>query len=360
MSRSGSIHGFPRITGPLICIVAAACFSCPQYAGAAKTDVLHIKNGDRITGEIKEMQRGEMRIDTAASGEIRVKWDHIVRIESDKHIQFETIDGSIYSGSLADAAEEHGLRVKEPGGLAVLSYEDVVLVRPVKLKENLWDQMDKTLQVGFSYTQASDILRWNIQTEVAYKTLDFESKLAVESFVTNDRDGNDSRRAKIDLRYMDFVGERYFWYGSVGAERNDELGISERYLLGAGYGRFLWQRPVSELGASIGISANQERSTGSATQSATTTDNLEGVVALDWRHFRLNTPKSLVTAQLTWFPGITDAGRNRADLKLNMRQEFFVDLFWNVELYASHDSRPPAGAKSGDDWGIITSLEYEW
>ena len=35
-------------------------------------------------------------------------------------------------------------------------------------------------------------------------------------------------------------------------------------------------------------------------------------------------------------------------------------LNWNLEIYSSFDSQPPEGAFSGEDFGVITSLEYEW
>jgi hypothetical protein len=31
-----------------------------------------------------------------------------------------------------------------------------------------------------------------------------------------------------------------------------------------------------------------------------------------------------------------------------------------MEFYGSYDSRPPTGAQSTTDYGVITSLEFEW
>ena len=48
------------------------------------------------------------------------------------------------------------------------------------------------------------------------------------------------------------------------------------------------------------------------------------------------------------------------NLNINLKQEFVEDLFLNLEFYGSYDSRPPVGAKSTTDYGVITSLQYEW
>ena len=61
---------------------------------------------------------------------------------------------------------------------------------------------------------------------------------------------------------------------------------------------------------------------------------------------------------MEYFPGITDSDRHRGDLNIRYRQEFIRDLFWNVTYYASFDTKPPAGAFSESDYGIVTGVEY--
>ena len=95
-------------------------------------------------------------------------------------------------------------------------------------------------------------------------------------------------------------------------------------------------------------------------QTSSTDYSLESLLDVDWTVFKLSTPSSRVSAKLEYHPGLTDSGRNRVDFNMNMRQEFIKDLFWVLEGYYSHDSNPPPGAISGDDFGITTSLAYEW
>ena len=61
---------------------------------------------------------------------------------------------------------------------------------------------------------------------------------------------------------------------------------------------------------------------------------------------------------LEYFPGITDSDRHRGDLNIRYRQELVRDIFWNVTHYASFDTKPPAGALSESDYGIVTGVEY--
>ena len=110
----------------------------------------------------------------------------------------------------------------------------------------------------------------------------------------------------------------------------------------------------------VGIAANRESSIGDMTSAGSNETNMEGVLQIDWTYFKLNTPKSRISTQLQYYPGITDTGRHRANFNVNLRQEFLKDLFLNIKFFSSYDSKPPQGALSQEDYGIVTSLEYEW
>ena len=326
---------------------------------ADKTDVIYLQNGDRITGEIKELVLGEVRVETDDIGDISIKWNKIKSIDSDKAIQFELIDGRRFFGGISNV-QDGSLTVQSPANEYDLDMSSIIHLQPINRDQGIWERMDKHLRIGFSYTQASDVLRWNIATGLKFRALRYQTHLSFESFVTNIGQGADSRRANLTGSYYRYMGRRNFWFGSGSAQTNDELGIDRRFLLSTGFGRFLWQSQSSEMVGALGIAANRENSTGDTMSGGTNETNLEGVLELDWTFFKLSTPKSRINTQLQYYPGITDTGRHRVNLNLNLRQEFLKDLFWNVEFFSSFDNKPPQGAISREDYGVVTSLEYEW
>ena len=58
-------------------------------------------------------------------------------------------------------------------------------------------------------------------------------------------------------------------------------------------------------------------------------------------------------------PSLTQSGRVRSNLDLSVKREFFEDLFLNLSLYYSTDNKAPDDA-SADDWGVVTSVEYQF
>ncbi len=62
----------------------------PATTKAARTDVVVLENGDRITGEIKTLRRGRVEFKTDKAGTILIEWDIVAELTSD--LFFEVLD----------------------------------------------------------------------------------------------------------------------------------------------------------------------------------------------------------------------------------------------------------------------------
>jgi hypothetical protein len=56
-------------------------------------------------------------------------------------------------------------------------------------------------------------------------------------------------------------------------------------------------------------------------------------------------------------PSLTESGRVRGEGSLRLRRELVSDLFFEILVYDSYDSRPSEGSEK-NDWGLSTSLGY--
>jgi hypothetical protein len=342
-----------RLLLPLTLLLAS------QLALADKTDVIYLHNGDRVTGEIKELLLGEVRFNTIALGNISVKWSDIQRIVTDKPMRMQKTDGSYVFGNVA-GTDESELIVATAQGEVSLSLKDILYLKPIKEDESLWERMDKNLLVGFSYTQASDIVRWNLGAGLKYDGDDYKTGISMQSLVTNNRAAQETRRAHVTAYYNRNISGVNFWFANASVQTNDELGIDKRLIVSGGGGRFLQLSNSSEVAVQLGIAANRERSTSNSDFISESGISYEGLIHFDWTHFKLHTPKRRLSTSVDYFPGITESSRHRVNYEINYRQEFVADLFFNIELYASYDSEPPDTAISGEDFGMITSLEFRW
>src|SRR5664279_6285015 len=84
----------------------ALLLSTPLFA-REKTDVLVMKNGDRLTGEIKGLDEGVLYVSfDYILGTSSLQWSKVAYLESKQLFVVKTTDGSAYTGSLSTAESE--------------------------------------------------------------------------------------------------------------------------------------------------------------------------------------------------------------------------------------------------------------
>ena len=87
--------------------------------------------------------------------------------------------------------------------------------------------------------------------------------------------------------------------------------------------------------------------------------SLEAVLGAQWRIFRFSDPEISLSSSAYLYPSITESGRYRGNLDISLRREIINDLFFDISLYESYDSDPPAEGNT-TDYGIVTSLGYKF
>ncbi len=73
--------------------------------GRDKTDVVILKNGDHVTGEIKSLERGKMSLSTDSMGTLSIEWEDVAQVTSQWVFEVETEMGLRTVGSLSPATE---------------------------------------------------------------------------------------------------------------------------------------------------------------------------------------------------------------------------------------------------------------
>src|SRR6266436_821513 len=93
-------------------ISAAFVFTAPLFA-RENTDVLVMKNGDRMTCQVKGLNAGVLYVSfDYIDGTTSVQWSKVARLESKQLFIVKTEDGSVYMGSLNTPESPAGQPVK--------------------------------------------------------------------------------------------------------------------------------------------------------------------------------------------------------------------------------------------------------
>ncbi|MGI9272291.1 MAG: DUF481 domain-containing protein [Woeseiaceae bacterium] len=338
-----------------ISAVMVALLMSPFAARSApKTDVLIFLNGDRLTGEVKSLERGKLRFNTDATGTISIEWDDIASLESSQNIQVETENGERHLGHLVKASNKATLVVETGAGPIILEAARVVLMAPIE--DNKRDRIDGDVTAGYNFAKASEVQQLQFGLDIDYRTETRIFGLRADAVTSDSEDNASSQRQSLELNYTRLHPNLWLTGGVVRFDRNDELDLDLRTSVGVGGGRILRQSNSSKLQLTGGVQFSRENVSGIVSDE----DTIEAFGALNWDWFRYDTPELDLSTNLQVIPNLTDTGRVRAELDIKLRWEIIEDLFWQLTLYDSYDSDPVVVDAEKNDYGITTSLGWEF
>jgi hypothetical protein len=322
-----------------------------------KTDVVFLSNGDRITCEIKELKRGKLTVSTYAEGTISIEWDEIVGLTSQFYFRVETAVGRRVFGALQ--LNESGAVLVITGPVGSLSIDKIDVVEITPIEEGFWSRLDGSFSIGFSFTKASEVAQLSVNWNNKYRTERNLVDLKFSLMFTETGDGKENpTQRRMDLTATYYRLLRRKWTGQVSGslQRNDELGLARRALIGFGTGASPLKSNRNILLLSINLALNTEL----AVDSTNVTASAEVPIGVSYSLFQYDHPKTDVNGTFDFFPSLTDDGRYRFELDLYLRRELVKDLFFEISFYTSFDNQPPSGGDPNADYGIVTSLGYSY
>jgi hypothetical protein len=324
-------------------------------AQAKKTDVIVLENGDHITGEIKKLERGQLKYSTDDMGTVYVEWGHVEAIWSMNEHRVRLEDGTFYYGPLAEPRESLTVVViVAPGDSIPLERKDIVGITPIH--STFWDRMDGSLSLGFNYTQSTDIGQLTFNYRNSYQASLNYLELNWVLNMTSQKQEEPSRYQDFSITYERETKKRLYVSGSVGFEQNDELGIALRVPATTGMGRRIVQTNNVLFTGLVGLSVNAEQST--STDSVTV--NLEGVLNTGFQFFRYDSPKSDISSGLTLYPSLSNWGRVRLNFNISLQHELISDFFVDLTFWDNYDTDPPSEDAQQNDWAITTSIGWKY
>jgi hypothetical protein len=325
---------------------------------AEKTDVVILDNGDHLTGEVKQLKQGRLKLKTDAMGTIYVEWDHIVSISSKQYLEIELETGQKYFGTPGPTASAGKLQVtmyvQGVEGGSELEMPDIVAITPIK--QGFWKRLDGSLDLGLTATQANDLRQYSLGLNTSYRTEKYLRTLEIDSLFSSQSGAEDVNRSSGSFSSTRFRKKKRFITAFGQVQQNDELDLDLRVMVGITGGRFVFHTNRTLLGLSGGLAYSEEEySDGKGFE-----NNVEAILALRYQYFTFDTPKTNIDVSLFVFPSLTTSGRYRLEFNSSLRRELVKDFFWDLSLLDSFDSDPPTGSEASNDWTVVTSLGYSW
>lgn len=319
-----------------------------------KTDVVELRNGNHLTGDIVALEYGALTLKTDQMGTIRIEWPAVRSISSKFAFAVERVGGAKYYGVITTSADGATMLVNGDDGVIGVPIAEVE--RLSRYSISFWNRISGNLAVGLTYTKANDTTVGSLNLDADYRSTAIESSLSLNSNTTKTAGNADSYRALLTSSVIFVRQSRNFW-GLVGSlERDQDLGINARLVGGAVVGRRFLESSYMEVTGSAGVVVAQE----SITSNPEGKTSAEGLLSGEWRVFKFSDPETSLTLGIALFPSLTESDRYRGNGNLNLTHKIAGDFTLGLTAYWSADSHPPDPTANKNDYGLTFNLGYSF
>ena len=320
---------------------------------AQKTDTLIVRNGDVMTGEIKEFERGLVKFSTDAAGTVYVKWTRVLTAGTDKTFEISLEDGSTHFGSLVFGDEPRQVKVVIDRDTFVVATRQIV--RMQRIKETFWKRLDGNIDLGVDFTQQNAKTDLNFSTELKYKK-DLNNFSFDLSTSLSRQDGTDDiSRLNTSFIYLREFGNRWFYSGVVAGAQNSQLSLEFRGSASALAGRFFVSSNKVILASGLGLGYGRERFTDQEANNL-----FQGLIMADFEFFSWGGLDTDLSSQLVVIPVINQSGRWRISFITSFKHEIVKDFYFKVGVNEQFDSQPPTDGTEKNDLSITSSFGWSF
>jgi Protein of unknown function, DUF481 len=332
----------------------------PPLAAPAGTrqDVVIMKNGDRITGEVKGMSSGVLAVKPDyVESNIGLDWNEVQRVESTATYQVTLVDGVRLTGTIRrELAKEGGAEqftISGPGGDQTFTPTQIADISTKK--NSFWRQLKGSIEQGYSFTSGNHQTTINTDATVTYETPKWTDSASLDTSFSGQ--SNASKTNRVDAAF--FVA-RFLNRNSYLANIDDFLHSSQQDLnlratLGGGYGRY-WIRTSSTGLRWLGGAVYTQESFAGNSAGASNDSNVEAFAGVAYDSYRFRFGQLHLQAFV--FPGLTDAGRVRTTTNNTLNIKLTNNFFFSVGFWDNFDSRPPQTTAKRNELGISSSIGW--
>jgi hypothetical protein len=329
--------------GFYVCVYSL-CIS-PLFASTRlNSDVVHMKNGDVITCEIRSLAQGQLTIKQEyANSTVVLDWSKVDHIDTKQTFVVADSKGKIFSGILSEDATNRVVRLTGSNEGEV-PHDDVVSIE--ESGATFLHRIRGDVDLGVNVAQSNAQKNLTIQSDLTYQGIKNIMSLTSSAQFTSQQKTTNTNETTVKTEYFTQL-RKSNWYTGVIANflSSSEQKISLRTTVGGA----LAIRPIytnktnlSVIGA-IGYTLEQDASD---TTSTANTHSLDAATAIQFSTFRFDSTSFDTTVWV--YPSLTSAGRVRMTLNQDIYYKFYKDFYVRASFYDNYDNRPVVGAPSNN------------
>jgi hypothetical protein len=344
-----------------LCLVGMAILAAHPLYAREKADVIVMKNGDKITCEVKSLSSNTLYISVDyILNTLSVDWTKVDHIDSKQLFLVKTQAGLVYKGALStpETSAQRPLEIEvieAPAAKVTLERKQVTTLN--ETSTNFWQRWNGQVGSGFNYTKGNQSSQFNLNSSIGYVEERWSAGAAYNSSLTANTGASTSSRNQLSLSAQKLLRWNN-WYvtGVTSFLQSSVQGIQLQDTFGGGIGRNLINRG-SAFFTVYGGFAWQQINYQQSIFPAQTQRVTAGLLGTQLKLFQFN--KTTLTVSANLLPAISDPGRLQFALNTSYYVKLWGQLNWNFTVYGNWDNRPPPGFATSD-YGATSGLSISF
>jgi putative salt-induced outer membrane protein YdiY len=326
-----------------------------SLAKVNRHDTVIMKNGDRLTGEVKRLQDGVLYVETDYfAGAVGLDWLQVEKVESKATFQVVLSNGKRLTGSISKveaAAPGKDVIVRAEGVEVPVAGTDVVEIQ--SQKQTFWRQLKGSIDLGYNYTSGNGQSSLNSSASAEYPATHWAAGASYTASFSGQTGGTTSNLFEVQSYGERFLNRNSYLIGLSDFLHSSQQDLVLRTTFGGAYGRYLARNNHNSLRWLAG--SDYTRAGYQSGLAQPTQQNVELLLGAEYQFFQFD--RYTLQSQVLVFPGLSDFGRIRLTTNDIFSVKLSNNFYLNFSFWDNYDSRPPLNAQKNAQ-GISTGLGW--
>jgi Protein of unknown function, DUF481 len=346
-----------RLYSGLLLHTCLWCVFIPAAHGSTrlKTDVVYMKNGDKITCEIRSLEQGQLTIKQEyANSTVVLDWEKVDRIETQQPFVVIDTKGNAFNGEVFEKADENFVTIN--GTITgKIPHNEVVSIQ--ETGETFVRRLQGSVDVGLNFAQSNAQKNLTLQGDVTYQATRNIAAFTASSQFTSQQKTDNTSETTVKSEYFHQL-RKSNWYG--GGIANFLSSSEQQVDLRSTFGGALAIRTIytNKTNLSlIGALAYTLQKDAANTTSTASNHSLDAAAAIQYSTFRFDSTSFNTTVWV--YPSLTSPGRVRMTINQDVYYKFYKDFYVRASFYSNYDNRPVVGAPS-NNLGVSSTVGWSF
>jgi hypothetical protein len=318
----------------------------------AGNDRLLFKNGNEMSGEIKQMDLGVATVKTDYSNtNFLVKWKEVRQFSSHTRLLVGMENGYRYIGYIVSAGDDKVYVVTSAGDSILLNIQNIVYMN--RVEKGFWGRLSGTIDVGFDLAKANTMRQFSVNGTIDYIADNWWLDASYNSIFSKQDSIEPVNRKTGNISYYYFLIYDWFSIATVALNSNTETQLKLRTNGNLGFGNYLANNNRIRWSVSAGATFNIEK----YYTAINNRNSWEGFIGSNINIYGVH--DFIFTSGIIAYPGITEKGRWRFDYNINTKYKFVFDFYITIGFSFNFDNQPVNNAPR-TDYALTTGLGWKW